>query len=201
MHLHKENYTAGKLLRLRRFKVVKGKQKRQVNMKMCIVRILFLCFVCFWVTVLWRKLLFVGGKKVEDNEQRKKTQTSFKLKGGKNCCLGTTSAKPDSTTPPPPPSTLNTHTHAHSCVHHRRQDQTLQEKLGLFLAVPKQQVCCFLASAVSPMAPLEINSQKEKLSWPQNFSNFFFPQVCFMFEGGRKKKKAAINSVAPQGVM
>lgn len=59
----------------------------------------------------------------------------------------------------------------------------LQEKLGLFLTVPKQQVCCFLAFAVSLSAPLQINSQRQKLSWQKNFS---LKQVCFIFQSGVK---------------
>lgn len=70
-----------------------------------------------------------------------------------------------------------------------------QEKLGLFLTVPKQQVCCFLAFAISPSPQLEINNQRQKLSRPQNSINF--SKVCFIFQ---RRVKIGITWFGPRAV-
>lgn len=62
---------------LQRFKTVKGKLKREVNVKMCIVRMFFYVFFFsgsqFYAKQMLMTKTLVCGEKVEDNEQKKKT--------------------------------------------------------------------------------------------------------------------------------
>lgn len=69
----------------------------------------------------------------------------------------------------------------------------LEEKLELFLSVPKQQVCRFLAVAVSLSAPPEISSHGEKLGRSPNISCCL--KVCFIFQS---RAKSGITLVGPE---